>query len=177
MVTTILLLFVLLFISYQDFRIKAISWWTCPLLVALLFLYSYHTLPIASILINFAYNVLFICFLICSLFLFYSLKNKKNTRIINNKIGAGDILFFFAIAVVFSPVLFIVFITGSSLISLLGYFIFYFFKSHKNIQIPLAGIFSLILIPMILIEKFVLSNVSLFNNTFLENMILQSYGG
>ena len=105
----ILVLFLLSVIVYQDFRYRAISWVTLPLLFATFTANYILETDFNSFLQSFLFNIGFIVFQLIAVTVYFSLKNRAITNITSKYIGWGDILFFTVASAVFSPVNFIVF--------------------------------------------------------------------
>jgi hypothetical protein len=148
-------------VVYQDFKLRLISWVLIPLLFVLQSFISYKALPLETSLFYFIINVGFIGLQLICLTLYFSIKNKRFTNIVNSYLGIGDILFFFILCMSFSPVNFILFYLGSILMTLIG-FIFYSLI-HGNKEIPLAGAMALCLI-VCFVFSFLNKDFSFYND-------------
>lgn len=157
LILNILILLLLSIIVYQDFRYRAISWATLPLLFAAFTANSILATDFNSFLQSFLFNIGFIIFQLVAVTAYFSLKNRAITNITSKHIGWGDILFFTVAAAAFSPVNFIVFYL-LSLISILIIAIAYrLIKRNSATTIPLAGGMALLF--------FVFYSFSNFSNT------------
>lgn len=123
-------------VIYQDFKTRLISLW-----LILVFATANVTLYLLEHSVyQFIENCIFcICYFLFSfliLLLFYFIKHKKFEKIIDNKIGWGDVLVFISLGVCIEPMHLIFFFTGAFILSIVFYFLF--LQSKKNI--PLAGL-------------------------------------
>jgi hypothetical protein len=122
------------FIFYQDYKTRSIAW---PLFFCILLLGILHSIyyggSTQKLIIN---SILNICFFLLQILLLKILFGFK--KIINRKIGTGDILFVLCCSPFFSPANFLVFYTLSLLFSLCFYFLL-LNKSGTESSIPLAG--------------------------------------
>lgn len=123
-------------ISFQDFKSRLISVWAiilytaCCIGTVLLFGNVY------SLISNSISTLLYFSFLFLVLFIFYFIKERKFTNIIDSKIGLGDLLIFIAIGLTLEMISLIVFFTISFCISaIVGLFL-----ARQNKTVPLAGI-------------------------------------
>src|ERR1035437_4299343 len=133
----VILSIVLAAIVYQDFRYRAVSvYWLCGAL-ALAIIYSFWLNGWVTTFINGGINVALIGVQIAGVFLYFSLKLKKFTNIINQQLGSGDLLFYGVVAFSFSPVNFILFSLVTYIIILVVFLVLKTFGYRKNI--PLAG--------------------------------------
>ncbi len=123
-------------IVYQDFKTRLINLW-------LIILFSAANLT-QYILINSIYQLIentifcfsYFLFSYLVLLLFYFIKHKKFEKVLDSKIGWGDILIFLAIGICIEPMYLIFFFTTAFIFSTVIYFLFI----HKHNSIPLAGL-------------------------------------
>lgn len=123
-------------IVYQDFKYRLISVFAIAgygLSCVALFLIT-HSLQ--EWLENSIFCLAYFTFCYLVLHLVYFLKTKRFQKIINTKIGWGDILLFIIIGSCISPLELIYFFTASFVIALLFQILF----QRKNQEIALAGI-------------------------------------
>lgn len=140
-------------IIYQDFKSRLISIW---LIVAFTIINITQYLLAHSIYQLLENSIFCACYFLFSflvLFLFYYLKNRRFERIIDSKIGWGDVLIFLSIGICIEPMHLIFFFTGAFVFSILFFFLFLRSKS----SIPLAGL----IIPSYIVYIFVI--LPLFN--------------
>lgn len=141
-ILSLILLFVLSLIFYQDIKDRTIH----IILPMVLFLVAL-TINIYSRQLNvydIFYNCCFILINIIGLVLYFSIKNNKLVNPIDTHIGFGDILFFISITPLFQLKRFVLFFIIGLLFSLLSYGILLLFKKVRTI--PLAGYLALFLI-------------------------------
>ncbi len=133
-------------VSYQDFKHKAISWVLIPILFILQSVLAVRAVKIESAAFFFLVNFGFISLQLVCLTIYFSIKNRKFTNIVNSYLGIGDILFFFVLCPAFSPINFILFYLGSLILILIGFIFYTSLKKEANKEIPLAGAMALGLI-------------------------------
>lgn len=133
----IMLIFLFFIILYQDSKDRLVYWFFYPLVGVLAFSIQYLTLPIHSVLINIATNLILVSFLLLVCYIYTKLRNLN----FSNSFGFGDVLFFIFISFTFSTISFFVLFIFSLFFSLLIHFIL----SQKNNEktVPLAGYMSL----------------------------------
>lgn len=141
-------------LAFQDFRYRAISWFLLPLLLLTFFYSGLQAIDLSQFGKYFSFNFSFILLQMVVLTVYVSLKNKKFTNIVNEFIGVGDILFFVVICAAFSPSNFILFYVFSLLFSLLVVAGHRIFARGGNKEVPLAGLFSVVLLICIFISGF-----------------------
>lgn len=133
---------VLIAIVYQDLKQRTIHVILPVLLFVFSLVYNYYS---KTLLLSYTvYNTAFILINIVGLFLYYSIKNKRIHNPIDNQIGLGDIVFFFAITPLFNLKTFALYFVLSLVASLLMHGIAALFLEVKTI--PLAGYMSLCLL-------------------------------
>ncbi len=123
-------------IVYQDFKTRLISTW---LIIGFIAANVWQHLLISSLyqlLENTIFCIFYFLFSFLVLLLFYYLKNKRFEKIMDSKLGWGDVLIFFAIGICIEPLHLIFFFTASFILSIFFYFLFL----RKEISIPLAGL-------------------------------------
>ncbi|WP_299883432.1 hypothetical protein [uncultured Lacinutrix sp.] len=126
---------ILLITTYQDFVSRSIHV-ALPVIVFIIALVLNY-LSLNLTIYDTLYNVLFITINIISLVLYFSIKSKQLTNPIDNAIGIGDIVLFFAITPLFKTTSFILFFIISLLLTLIIHNVINLFKDVKTI--PLAG--------------------------------------
>lgn len=133
------IVFVLIIISFEDFKYRSVRLFLFPLLLVLL-ITSMNEISLSNVLINMAY-LLFLTG-IATLYLFIKY---KSCTLFANSIGAGDILFLLVLSCWFYPVDYILFNSISFIIALVLHFILNKVSSSYRMcnSIPLAGIQSI----------------------------------
>lgn len=159
----------LITIAVQDFKQRLVFWFLFPVLALLFFLknqqLSYLEVGLTDIALNFSIIVLILIYLK----VFFSLRSKKWVKIIDNKIGLGDILFFAALAFLFPLINFFAFLWLSFIIIVLVYGSAILLKLKTSRSIPLAGILATFLIPIYIIE--IICDKIISNQTDWLNML------
>jgi len=143
------LVFPLLPIIYEDFRHRAIHWiWVAllSLLMVLVYPVNWH-----FTLINFG----MLSFQVCCLTIYFSLRNKQWTNIVNRYIGIGDLVFFLPICGLFAPLAFLFYFILSFLFCLICFLLYQQWKQPvASESIPLAGGMAIVLIAFVLLDFF-----------------------
>lgn len=124
------------FIVYQDFRSRRISVW-----LIILFSIASVTASILSAGIEQYFNQALICalylmFCYATIHLYFYVKEKRFTKIIDNRVGLGDVLLAFIVGSCLPPEHLIYFFTIAFLVAIVFSLIFL----RKSSTIPLAGI-------------------------------------
>ncbi|MBL4648292.1 MAG: hypothetical protein JKY03_01075 [Aureispira sp.] len=135
-----LLVLVFLLIIYQDFKERAISVWTIPLIFLLSLYLAWSDFIWEAWFLLF--NVSFIAVQLLGVSLYFSLKHRQWINVTKDYLGLGDVLFFLAITPLFAPLQFCCFFVASLVFILLGAGI-YHLSIHKLKTIPLAGAMSI----------------------------------
>lgn len=134
-------------IVYQDFKSRLISLWLI-VIFAVANISQYLLLHSAyQLLENSIFCLVYFLFSFLVIFLFYYIKHKKFEKIIDSKIGWGDIFIFLILGVCIEPVHLIFFFTAAFIISISVYFLFL----RAKVSIPLAGL----IIPIYIIYWFI----------------------
>jgi len=129
-------------IAYQDVRDRMVVWTLFPL-TALLFslLHLYHS-SWNQFAVFATINILLVTAILLILFLYT--KNVQKRKFLNYSFGLGDLLFFYAFALGFPTVTFILLFVGAIFFSLAVYFLLK--SKHATETVPLAGLMGLFLI-------------------------------
>ena len=151
-------------IAFQDFRHRAISWFLIPILFVGFVFVALQTSAWEDYWKELVFNLCVIIIQLVLLTMYMSVKNKKFVNIVNSSLGIGDILFFVVLAVVFSPVNFIVFYIASTILTLVGYGLFIIIKKEKT-EIPLAGAMASMLL-LLMVLNVCIPNMNLHNDNF-----------
>lgn len=154
----IALLFVLGLIAFQDIKDKKVNWILFPITAIMMFtLYQNYTT------LNLSYTFLLMnIFMVSSILgiLFIYTKYIRGMEFLNVSFGLGDVLFFYAFALGFPTITFLILFVCSILFSLI---ITLFRSKEYNVTgVPLAGLMSLFL-AVIFSFGFVPSIPSLYN--------------
>ncbi len=167
----ILILPLLAVIVYQDFRFRAISWFTLPLLFVAFAINSILSTDFNLFLRSFLFNIGFIVFQLFAVTAYFSIKNRAITNITSKHIGWGDILFFTVAAAIFTPVNFILFYLLTLITTLIIAVAYRLIKRDSTITIPLAGAMALLLLVFYSFSNF--SNaIDLHNDQFLLSALV-----
>lgn len=134
------LILLLCFVFYQDLKYRAVYWFLFPLLLVMSYFYLKNEINQQSWLLNTA----FVLIQLLGIWGYFSLKAKKPINFVNSHLGLGDILFFGVLILWFTPINFILFFTGSLVITLISLLLFKR-NSLTVYKVPLAGIHALLL--------------------------------
>ncbi len=135
-------------LSWQDFRSRRIAWWLLPILALTFFLASFQMNSASEIGIGFSLNITFLLIQFLFVWIWFSVKQRKFSQLIDSQIGLGDLLFMICIAFAFSPANFMIFYTIGMIVTLIVAIVVRLFRSNEKGEIPLAGALA---IPMIVL--------------------------
>ena len=159
-IVKVLFILLLLFITFQDFRYKAVSWILFPIGFITAGIITYVEIPFSDLLFNSLINSLFIAFQMAVILVFSWIKFKQVKNIFSQIFGLGDLLFLIMICPLFSPVNFVFFYILSLAFSLCLYLILKYFKLYIDSKIPLAGFQSFFLAILLLSNFFITFSLS-----------------
>ncbi len=145
-------------IFFQDVKERLVSWFLFPLLGIFLGLIFYDTVATEHFfLLSLVTNIALVTLIVLILFIYAKFILKK--KFINHSFGMGDLLFFYAMAVGFPPLTFIVLFAGGVFFSLL---LFFALKKRRGMTtVPLAG-YMAIYLAIILAGSFFVESPSLY---------------
>jgi len=128
-------------ICYQDIKKRTVYWFLFPMLAVLMGCLHYQFTVVLLFFTHILLNTLLISLILLILYLYTKIVSKK--KFINHSFGLGDLLFFYAMAIGFPTLTFIVLFSCALLFSTL---IFFSFKNNMTKKtVPLAGFMSLFL--------------------------------
>lgn len=167
MLLLVLIIPVLIFITYQDFKERAVSVWLFPVLGSLFLVKNLSEILYSQYILNVFINIGFCLIQYAILTLYFSFKNKTITNIADTLLGWGDIVFVLILCFAFPPLMFFIYYMLSLVIAtLIG---FYFKLQNKTV--PLAGIQALVLTLWIIIISFIF-HLSLNNDDWLIELLV-----
>jgi hypothetical protein len=133
------LIIVLVFFVYEDFKSRTIHLYLFLPLILLVVYNATLQKSLAEVLTSLVFNIGYVSLLIgvTSSYIYFRYRRFDLFKFI----GAGDLLFLFAIAPMFEPLIFVVFVTLSFVIALLGHVVFQRISSrYAGFEtVPLAG--------------------------------------
>lgn len=130
----------------QDLKYRAISWYAFPVL-AFLFLSS----GIVFSFTDCAFNMGFVLLNLVTLTLFFSLKQRKMVNLLDSYLGPGDVLLLLCLAFYFPVLLFFLYYLVSLILISLAALLYIRWLRPGNFTVPLAGLQSLMLMPVIVL--------------------------
>lgn len=140
----IVLILIFLLIFYQDIKHREVTWFLFLFIFFISFLIAYTRLPIRVIIIYNLINLLLVSTILLSTTLYFSIRKKRLLNIVNKQIGLGDIVFFYSVIPLFSPLNFTLFFIISLLFSLVLHISFKkTYNTNHTSLIPLAGYMSI----------------------------------
>ena len=161
----------LIVLIYQDFTQRAVSWLLLFLLIPCQFGLTYLTIGVEELLFNLGINAMLLVFQFLLLTVYFSLRSRGLTNIVNKFIGIGDLFFFIFLSMAFSPFNFILFF----ILSLLLILIFYAVAMRgrlKQYKIPLLGNMSIIYLIVLTFEYLSSSGFDRFDDTLAVHLFL-----
>jgi len=138
---------VLMVITFQDFKFRAVSWFAFPLLFILLW-FGNSRFELLSL----GFNLGFIALNFLLLLVFFSLKQRKLVNLFGEYIGAGDLLMLLCLAVWFPFLNFFAFYFISLLLVTAGAGLYIFFQRPTKFTVPLAGLQSGMLLFLVIVN-------------------------
>ena len=136
-------------IAIQDIRERMVYWILFPIMgIFLGWLHLLHT-DVNRFIINIGGNVFIMVCLLMILWAYTKFLRKQ--QFLNASLGLGDVLCFFAFALGFPTVTFIVLLASSLCFSVLSYIVLNYYVDAKTV--PLAGFICLFLIGVIVISE------------------------
>ena len=100
---------------------------------------------------NAGINLAVLAVQIAGVIIYFSIKHKKFTNIINQQLGSGDLLFYVTVAFSFSPVNFILFSLGAYVMILAVFLVLKIFLGFRK-SIPLAGCLAFFMMVVIVLN-------------------------
>jgi hypothetical protein len=159
---------------YEDQKYRAVSWIIFPFLAIVFIVYSIITAGLTDMLYNSFFNLSFLFIQLLLISLYFSIKEKRIVIITRNYLGLGDILFLLCLAFFFSPLNFIAFYFGSLFIIVIGVLLYTLLKRSYKPQLPLAGLQSVILMGLIIVNSIIGGALKFQEDTQLANYLLGS---
>jgi len=146
--------FVLLaIIASQDYRSRPLS---MPALIALFLVFGTRSVRhagISSVWSDFAIIFTFILCQVLLLSVFFTIRERRQHRRINRNPVLNGILFLLIPAALFSPINFMAYYAGTSLIILLAYGIYVVLNDEANHRVPLVGCMATLLVPFLILSR------------------------
>jgi hypothetical protein len=171
-VINIITIVVLLITAIQDFRFREIHWATFPTLACLFLIEGLIRTSYESYIKESLCNLLFLAIQVFALVIYYLFKGNSLRIFINTSIGLGDIIFFLVIVLAFSQFNFIVFYISGLFFSLTIWVIIRVFAENKQNMVPLAGLFSVFMILILVLE-----NLPFGFNRFSDFFLIELFNG
>jgi hypothetical protein len=147
-----LIIVFLVIVAIQDYLFRSISAVLIPVGTILFGIHSYTTNGFNNFKDYYLLNLIFICIQLSVLLLFFLIKNRRFTNIINSHLGSGDIYFLLVISFFFSPFNFILFLTISLILIMIINVLDRLTNSLDAKSIPLAGHLAIFILILILIN-------------------------
>lgn len=160
----LLAILILAFMTYQDVKYRAITWYAFPLLGVSLFILN-RGLSSTEVLINIAF--LGINYLSATVII--SIRAGKCINLVKAHMGLGDILLLICLTFYFPPLNFLAFYIFSLVLITICAGIYLKLQKPLNFTVPLAGLQGGLLGCLILISS--LTEISLNNVTWLNNYL------
>jgi hypothetical protein len=142
----------LVVLVYQDFTHRAVNWFLLFSLILCQSGLTYLTVSIEEFFFNTGVNLMLLIFQFLLLTVYFSLRARHLTNIINQFIGIGDMLFFIFLSMAFSPFNFILFFILSLLLILIVYAVAMRGRIRQY-KIPLLGNMSVLYLIVSTIEQ------------------------
>jgi|GEM_PF-502656 len=163
----LVLVLLLAYTAWQDFVQREIYWFLFPLIAGLFILNGWLN---DGFMLQYAIaNILLITVQLGLLCVYYLVVRRVQPKHMEQYLGWGDVLFFFVLTFVFSPLNFFIFYLSSLLLIAVFYLIkYYFWKSDQSI--PLAG-FQALLLSLLLMHDAPSYGFNLYQDDQLLNLM------
>jgi len=138
--------FILFFMAFQDFKFRAISWYAFPLLGVLL-VFSNEAFSVNDA----GFNTAFVALNLLLVTLIFSLRERRFVNVFDHHLGLGDVLLLLCITIYFPFLLFFIFYLISLVLIVIGVGFYKIWNRRINFTVPLAGLQSLMLIPIVVL--------------------------
>lgn len=139
----------LLIISYQDYRFRAISWIPLILLWITFIIKGIYNEGLTLLLYSSGVSNLFVLIQFMMVTLYLLIKSRKLINIFKKHIGIGDVLFLHTITLYLTPYLFIIFYIVGLSISLIAVYLYRAISGKMMKTIPLAGMLATFLLILV----------------------------
>lgn len=166
-ISTVLFLFFLLTLSYQDFKYRAINLWTLFMLsIAGIFhlVLRYDLSFIAEVAF---FNIITLSLLMLGTLLYYKLRSVGIYDFFNTYFGVGDLVMLFVMSPFLLSKSYIFIIVFSCVVGILSFFLI--FKHSNEQSIPFAGLLSMLMFIIVLFADTI-------ENQLINPLIFLSYG-
>lgn len=172
LIISVITIFFLGVIAYQDFTERLISWIFFPIVGTLLVVNQLYQPYISITFSQFYINCALLIFMLFLTTVFYSLKERKIVLIFQKYMGVGDVLAMGLVCVSFSPINMLLCLLGSFMISLVVAIIFKSLRVHSTI--PMAGVIS-ILIAIVIITEYGNTYINKANDYAIPSFIINNF--
>ena len=136
-----IILVVLLLIFVQDMQKRSVYWWFFPVLLVSFFAWGlFHHQSIAELCLVALINICFLTLQFLLTSLYFSIKYKRVTNLVNGFIGWGDILFLVCISFYLSVLNLVLFYIISLLAIVAFQLLLLTMQVKKDKRVPLAGL-------------------------------------
>jgi hypothetical protein len=149
----VLMFLILMLIFFQDIKYRAISWVLLPGLFILIGIIGAFKVDLVILGWYMVINCMFIGFQVLMIAIYLSIKKNKLINLFNGYFGMGDLLFWITLSVLFSPLNFFVFHFFSLLFSIFLFYLIGFFSVSQKRSLPLAGLQSVFLLLIFLLNE------------------------
>lgn len=119
-------------------------------------------------------NLGFLVFIMISLSLYFSIKNRAWINIVDHSLGLGDIVFFLGLCFLFPFVNMVAFFTFSLIFSITFMLIWTLFRKEVKNNIPLAGLMGIFLLGILLLHQ--LNYLDISNQNIILSKLNTIYG-
>jgi len=158
---------VLLGIAIEDIKYRSVRWWLFALIGFGFIGVEYTRFSI----VDTGLNIGFVSVQVLLLFTYFSIKEKRVVNITTNYLGMGDIVFWLAACFLFSLPNYIVFFISSLMFAALVYGIMKLSNMHKQTTIPLAGLQSIV-VGMMLLLNLISKDWSFRDSAWIEKLVI-----
>lgn len=165
----IILLVVMLYIAYEDFRFRAISLYSIVVFLIAAVSYSFLLQGIQPAVYSTLWNLAIAGVQLAVTYLYFRFIKKQREGFVNNTLGVGDLLFYIPVLFLFSPLNFIIIHILSLFIVLVAFVIYKSFYKPLS-TVPLAGGLSVIMLAA-LVSSWLYLPAALYDDMFIADLL------
>lgn len=165
---------ILVVIIYQDLKTRSIHGYLLLLFIISIMINGLYKLPVKQLFEYFLLNLGFMILQLLGVFIYFFLKSKKITVVVNRQLGLGDIILILILCFSFSPLNYILFIMISLVLTLCLHSIFFLLRKGAHTTIPLAGYISFFYVCLIIVGGEI-AGYNIYSDILIENWMLNLY--
>lgn len=156
LILKILLIIIFLTILFFDVKERAVYWWIYIILGVVLYFFSKEYFTYYKIIKSAFVNTILLLIQFVVVQLYFTIKTRRYTFIVNKMIGFGDILFLLMLTLFLPSLLFFPFLSSALSMSIIVHVLARKYIRNYTRAVPLAGYISLCSIPVVIFYENIL---------------------